>query len=360
VAAFVWGIGGVAAGPVAAATVERFGDVVYYQGGGEANDLHVSSADGIVFRDTGAVIQAGEGCEPLADGTVTCGSGESPWLDPSRIEIHLGDGDDRAASEIENLSTREIDTYGGRGRDTVYSGSGSGLVHLLVGGPGDDNLSTSTNNIGRSTFVGGSGNDVLRNQEGGRSWFYGGGGDDVIFVAGMGGWPVLMDGGRGSDFYDAWPGGDGNGIDRTIRPGPGRDTLQVRSSDYPLVVDLVACGGCVENVIGTPYEDTLLGDAKANVLIGGGGNDTIDPRGGHDRVAGDDGDDRIDLRDGERDRATCGAGDDQVDADTTPADSVSPDCEQITRIDRSTSWYSHHRTQAHMAALRSYAVREWR
>jgi Ca2+-binding RTX toxin-like protein len=260
----------------------------------------------------------------VADGGVTCGPGTSPWLGPRRIEIRLGDGDDRARSEIENLSTWEIDTHGGRGRDTVQSGSGAGMVHLLVGGPGDDELSTATN-VGRSTFNGGGGDDTLRSEEGGTSWFYGGAGDDEILTAGIGGWPALIDGGRGADHYVARPGGDANGIDRTIRPGPGRDP-----SDYPLLVDLRACGGCVENVIGTPGDDTILGDAKTNVLRGRGGNDTLDPRGGRDRVAGDDGDDPMDVRDGGRDSAACGDGDDDVAVDGLPPDRVATDCERIT------------------------------
>ena len=109
-------------GVVSAATVERLGDVVYYRGGAEANDLQVRGGDTIVFHDSAAVMRAGEGCEQVADDTVTCVPVASVWLGPRRIEIHLGDGDDRASSEVENLSTWEIDTYGGRGRDTVLLG----------------------------------------------------------------------------------------------------------------------------------------------------------------------------------------------------------------------------------------------
>jgi len=87
----------------------------------------------------------------------------------------------------------------------------------------------------------------------------------------------------------------------------------------------------VENVVGSPFDDTILGDGAANVLLGGAGNDLLDPRGGADRVAGQDGDDQIELRDGELDTASCGEGLDQVFADANPADEVALDCEQVVR-----------------------------
>jgi Ca2+-binding RTX toxin-like protein len=326
-------IWGVSAGPAWSATAERFGETVYYRAdGGERNNLDVRGGvdSSIVFHDVGATIRAGEGCEVLADGGVACGAGLSLDTAPRKIDIRFGDRDDRAGSEIGSSRVTDIEMHGGRGKDTLHSGSGIGGFHSLFGGPGDDELSTATNNIGRSTFVGGAGDDVLTNGEGGLAWFYGGPGDDELRMAGQFGAPLLMDGGRGADLYFAGTFDDPSWIVSAIRPGAGRDTLSAATAG-PLTVNIAACGGCVENVIGSPNDDSIVGDDGKNVLLGGLGNDVLDPRGGRDQVAGEAGDDQIDLRDAQRDGASCGDGVDRVDADAVPADSVASDCEEVVR-----------------------------
>ena len=77
---------------------------------------------------------------------------------------------------------------------------------------------------------------------------------------------------------------------RAILPGPGTDTLSAATTDGPLTIDLVENAGAgVENVIGSPHDDTILGNGTANVLLGGEGNYLLNPRGGAHRVAGQDG-----------------------------------------------------------------------
>ena len=334
VAAVTLAISGMSAAPARSATAELFGETVYYRADpGEANDLVVGGGGlSVAFRDAGATIQAGEGCQSLASGGVACGADRSRDTAPRKIEISLGDGADRASSEVGGSLVTDVEMNGGPGPDTLYSGSGTGDTHTLFGGAGDDELSTATNNVGRSTFVGGPGDDVLRLREGGLAWFYGGPGDDELRQESWAGLALVMDGGRGADLYLAGSLDYPEEIVNAIRPGPGTDTLSAATSG-PLNVDLAACGGCVENVIGSANDDSITGDDRSNVIVGGGGNDILVPRGGRDEVSGGAGDDQIDTRDAELDAATCGAGTDQVNADAVPADAIAADCEDVVRFD---------------------------
>jgi Ca2+-binding RTX toxin-like protein len=324
-------LGGALPAPAWAATAERIGDTVYYRADpGEQNRLQVNGEDAVVtFHDAGAAIRPGAGCSALADGGVVCGAGLPDVDNPARIDIRLGDGDDQATSESEALNPLEVDMRGGAGNDTLHSGSGVGETHVLRGGRGDDRLSAATNNIGDATFIGGRGNDTLENQEGGSASFYAGPGNDTMVMYDHGA-ALVMDGGTGADLYVARFFDDPAFVVSAIVPGPGRDTFSAPDGG-PLALDLAACGGCVENVIGSPGDDTIMGDSQRNVLIGGDGNDALDPRGGSDDVAGGAGDDQIELRDGQRDTASCGDGVDQVSADALPADVVATDCEEVAR-----------------------------
>jgi Ca2+-binding RTX toxin-like protein len=117
-------------------------------------------------------------------------------------------------------------------------------------------------------ILGFRGNDVL----------FGGAGDDQL------------DGGIGDDRLEGGPGFD------SYDGGPGTDTVTFRTGDGPAVVDLqssnVQHAGTfefiqeVENVTGSLYGDTLLGDDNDNVLIGGGGLDLLGGRLGDDTLDG--------------------------------------------------------------------------
>ena len=49
--------------------------------------------------------------------------------------------------------------------------------------------------------------------------------------------------------------------------------------------------GQIDNVTGTPFDDTIYGDSNNNVLSGGDGNDTLDGMGNRDTILGGAGDD---------------------------------------------------------------------
>jgi hypothetical protein len=75
--------------------------------------------------------------------------------------------------------------------------------------------------------------------------------------------------------------------------------------------------------------DTILGLAGDDLLDGGIGNDTLVGGKGRDLLYGRAGNDVLSVRDGTRDRVSCGKGRDRVIADRR--DAVSRDCERVVR-----------------------------
>jgi len=304
------------AGSASASTVAVTGAAVVYQAGsGDANALSVSDGlEGTTFSDAGASIQPGAGCATQPSGAVTCAPG------PTLLAISVGDRDDTVNAETNLLDEVRID-------------GGSG-------GSDDDTLSTSVNLLGTQVLTGGPGDDSAWAQAGGFGELSGGSGDDSLRYTerAPGQAPSRMDGGGGNDLY-RWEGPDAfdPGFPASaIVPGTGFDTLQADLGPFGpgITVDLVACHGCVDRVIGSDLDDVLLGDGRPNVLVGRGGNDVIDPRGGPDLVSAGAGDDTITTRDRMPDLVTCGDGADSVVADSRLLDHIAVGCETVQRTTR--------------------------
>jgi Ca2+-binding RTX toxin-like protein len=215
---------------------------------------------------------------------------------------------------------------GGQGNDFLVGGSGP---DVLRGGPGDD------------TLEGNGGNDQL---EGGDPHFYcydtvlyldapgavtvnltlgtatgADGSDTIVDVAGVGG-SGFADDITGNDCSNTLSGGAGNdslsGLESNdvLYGQAGADTLDggtetdiVRYDDASTAsavsVDInagTATGGAgadtligVENIYGSSFGDSLLGDENANTINGFDGNDLISGREGDDYLVGDAGTDTI-------------------------------------------------------------------
>src|SRR5262245_19985059 len=139
---------------------------------------------------------------------------------------------------------------------------------------------------------------------------------------------------EGKDIIIAMDGGDtifGLGGDDLIKGGGGADNLYggqgVDTADYSdsnagVIVDLdlgTGLGGTaegdklysIENVNGSSYDDTLIGDAGDNVLDGGAGNDQLFGNGGADTLVGGAGDDFL-VIDGVGDKVDGGTGIDTI------------------------------------------------
>ena len=227
--------------------------------------------------------------------------------------VFLGSlGNDR----FTNLTALPSDAFGEEGNDTLTGGAGNdnldggegddmlkglGGVDHLFGGDGDDSL------------AGGAGSDSLRG-DGGADSLDGGAGDDFIY--GGEGNDSLM-GGAGDDTLEADDGNDklaGGAGDDYLNGGAGNDvfiiavnagadavmeatdadldTLDFAALPFGITIDLgstaaqpLGQGSAVsvilsdprgiERVIGSPFGDTIKGNARDNVLEGRGGNDTL-------------------------------------------------------------------------------------
>ncbi len=164
---------------------------------------------------------------------------------------------------------------------TVSIGSGPAL-DMLDGGAGNDTLrGGSDDNI----LIGGDGNDVVRGQ-GGDDWVIAGAGNDSYH------------GGRGFDVLD-------------MSNATGAVTVDLRGGTATGMGNDSAVG--FEGLVGSDFDDSLIGNSVNSWIDGGAGDDTISGRRGRDTLEGGDGNDKINGGRG-FDLIYDGQGDDHVNA----------------------------------------------
>jgi hypothetical protein len=136
----------------------------------------------------------------------------------------------------------------------------------IVGSPGPDTVSGTVR--GRETLYGNSGADTLT----------------------PGGTTNLASGGGGDDTFVMIP-----GVKSIVRGGPGSDTLDFSQYGHGVAVNLARLSrrASLENVIGTPFDDKLVGAGGPNLLSGGDGDDTLFGGRGDDTLLGGTGDDLL-------------------------------------------------------------------
>jgi Ca2+-binding RTX toxin-like protein len=205
-------------------------------------------------------------------------------------------GDDEIYYSLFKDSTLE----GGAGNDTI---DGYEAADIIRGGPGDDTLRGYG---GTDTLEGGPNHDTLFGGLG-QDNLFGGDGDDTL------------EGGQSDDnlFGEA-------GNDRYRFAGPtlgtdridgetlslGNDTLDFSGMPTPVFVSLGAFGSMgissglslwlvspataqIENIIGSEFDDSLVGDDRPNRLEGRGGNDILASLDGNDILEGGFGSDLL-------------------------------------------------------------------
>jgi Ca2+-binding RTX toxin-like protein len=163
--------------------------------------------------------------------------------------------------------------FGGAGDDRISAGGGAGTGAPLT-------------QVTLAEMRGGAGDDMLRATDGPASEsVYGEDGDDVV-QGGEG--PDVLVGGLGDD---------------TVAGGGGVDWLDYFGSSAPVTVDLSrtdpqstgqgrdTLAGGIENVSGSIFSDTLIGDGADNELRGHFGDDTLVGGGGSDVLSGEGGSD---------------------------------------------------------------------
>ncbi|MFN8187069.1 MAG: calcium-binding protein [Gaiellales bacterium] len=196
----------------------------------------------------------------------------------------------------------------GRGGDDVISGKGShgtGIAHGVDGAYwfGPDGFGSAG-----LVLSGGAGNDHLQGGEN-DDWLIGGAGDDVI--DGNGSDESPLDGAE-CDVHIDISTGELEWLDEFWATG---DWVDYSGSTGPVTVDLdpgevqgLGSGSGpdvgtdvlqnIENVLGSPGNDSLSGDNANNLLAGGAGDDTIAGDAGNDCEWGNDGNDTFNENEG--------------------------------------------------------------
>ena len=249
-----------------------------------------------------------------------------------------GDGVDTASYDASSDSVF-IDLTANTATGGYATGDVLTNIENLFGSSHKDNF---TGDINANILTGGGGNDWLQGH-GGADTLDGGDGVDwgwyALSTAGVainlttgtasgghaeGDTFTSLENLFGSEFDDALTGDAGanelrgNGGSDTLEGGAGADTLDggdgVDTASYAgsaagVTIDLqlnTASGGDaegdtltnIENVIGSAFDDTLIGDGGVNVLDGGDGNDSLNGRVGDDTLLGGAGNDSLNGRQG--------------------------------------------------------------
>ena len=256
-------------------------------GGGGVDWLSYAASDaGVDVR-----LRNGAGSGGHAEGDVIAGFENIEGSDYN--DIFGGDGNDNhlsggAGNDGLWASSGDDVLEGGAGADRLFGGAGKDWVVYWASDTGVTvNLGEGTGTRGHAegdtiaeveNVDGSSFNDILQGNEGSNR-LYGGDGNDEL------------EGGGGNDVLAG-----GGGADR-LDGGPGIDAAFYRASDSAVTVNLsngTATGGHaegdtitnVEGIIGSLYDDTLVGDDRDNQLEGGDGDDVLEGGNGADRLDG--------------------------------------------------------------------------
>src|SRR3954451_4188159 len=292
------------------------GNQVVIAGAGDDYIVTGKGSDVVCGGDGNDRILAGRGSDHVYGGT-----GDDTILNIKGKDASFGeDGNDSMQG---GPSSDAMD--GGTGNDTV---DGSSDRDNLEGGPGDDLV---LGGDGSDTIDGGDGTDEVHGGSGGEDMnggsgndrLYGdllddhmdGGAGDDLLVGGHG--TDKVTGGSGNDWMRGGPNGDqysgGDGIDTISYADntPSWDTTTGVKVDFPSGQSVSPDGyesfSGVEDVLGSAFDDTLIGGGGADSLDGGPGDDEITGGGGSDQLTGGPGDDSCDVTVGDK-TTGCGIG----------------------------------------------------
>lgn len=174
-------------------------------------------------------------------------------------------------------STNDL-IWAGMGDDAVYAKTGADTVH---GGTGNDILD------------GGTGNDIIYGEED-SDFIFGGAGDDTL------------DGGSSNDVIEGGAGSDlivgGDGFDFASYEGAS-SAVVVKLTDQTSSLGFVGFGelgvaqddalASIEGIVGSSYDDSIVGNSLDNELWGADGADVINAGAGNDFIYGGDGDNTL-------------------------------------------------------------------
>jgi Ca2+-binding RTX toxin-like protein len=221
---------------------------------------------------------------------------EAPSLDIDRLDFASFDAPinvDLAniAEQVVNANHLTLQLSSGTGIENAYGGDfddtirGNSRDNELAGNVGNDNLFGRTGHDrlyggeDDDRLVGDEGNDTLDGDVGNDTYFFGGmnlGTDTIVEAANLDTDTLDF---SGMKHY-------GLTIDLT-KYGSGY------AVDSPYLKLLLVNNTAIENVYGTNYRDTIIGNGRDNRLYGRDGNDEITGGGGADYLSGGVGDDQF-------------------------------------------------------------------
>ena len=332
-------------GPGDAITVARSGSQIEVNGAACSLGLIVAT---VTTTDTVSFVGVATGNEsltldlsggPFAPGATVEGGGISE-IEFSGID--LGDGTDSLAitgssgPDTIAFSAAGIDLNGDGDVDVTFAGGGSSAIEAFtMNAAGGDDAGSATGfaqplvlngSAGDDVLSGGSGNDQISGGAGVDTASYasssagvtvnlsvagpqntkGAGTDTLSGIERLIGSPFgdTLSGGPSNDSLDGGAGDDvlaGRAGADALAGGAGVDTLDYSEAGAAVVVDIQmgqAAGGAggdtltgSENVVGSDFVDSLVGDANANALTSGSGNDVLEGGGGDDMLDGGAGSD---------------------------------------------------------------------
>jgi len=252
-------------------------------------------ADNLTAAPTGSILDGGAGNDTLTGGigndTLIGGAGND-YMDG-------GNGSDTVSyvnsSVVVQVNLNNVGQDWGAYGDSLYN------IENLIGSTfGDIITAKSSGSVihggdGGDTINGGVGNDTLYGDNGDDT-FYAGDGDDIIY-GGAGNDAIYSNG--GNNILIGGAGADGmNGFGGTA-------TADYSASASAVNINLTSnsnSGGDAQgdslygipNIIGTNFDDTIIGDGFSNILSGGAGNDLLAGMGyGGNTLDGGDGIDTV-------------------------------------------------------------------